>query len=447
MKKDREQWTSRLGFILAATGSAVGLGNIWRFSYVAGVNGGALFLILYTAFILLVGYPLMVTEISVGKITSRNPVGAFKALSEGTPWWLVGALGVFAGFIILSFYSIVAGWSLAYVIKAVRGFGSDMDFAGTFVGHISSVWPPIIWHGIFMLITIGLIAMGVVNGIQRASKILMPVLFGLLLILIIRSITLPGAGEGIAFYLKPDLSELSFNTILAAIGQAFFSLSLGMGAMITYGSYLKDKEDVNGSAAWIAGLDSAVAILAGFAIFPAVFALNMDPAAGPGLAFITIPAVFAQMPLGYFFGILFFILLSVAAVTSAISLLEVVVAWVVDEKGWSRKKAALMLGGVIFLLGIPATLGYSLLSGVSFFGLDILDTYDLIASEITLPLGGLLMALFVGIKWKARSVREFANSAPGMIKIGKWYDVLITYLIPVMVGFVLIFGLISKFRG
>lgn len=443
----REQWSSRLAFVLAAAGSAVGLGNIWRFSYVTGTNGGAAFVLIYLVAIVMIGYPLVITEITIGRKTQRNPVGAFLSLAPGTPWWLIGAMGVSAGFVILSFYSIVAGWALAYIFKAGAGFAPDMDFAGAFVGHIGSVWPPIFWHALFMLLTLGIIVAGVVKGIQRWVRILMPALFGILLILVLRSLTLDGAGAGIAFYLSPRFGDVTAQTVLAAIGQAFFTLSLGMGAMITYGSYLSAKHTVPDNAGWVVGLDTLIAVIAGFAIFPAVFALGFDPAAGPGLAFITLPAVFAAMPGGSLFGFLFFLLLAVAALTSAISLLEVVVAWLVDEKQWSRSKASLLMGAAIFVTGIPCTLGYSLLSDVRFFGMDILDTYDFLASDILLPLGGLLTALFAGHIWSVRELCREANRPNAKLRVGRWFGVMVSYIAPAAIALVMAVGLYQKFSG
>ncbi len=443
MNGAREKWTSKVGFVLAAAGSAVGLGNIWRFSYVTGTNGGAAFVIIYLVAIVLIGYPMMVTEVAIGRKSEKNPVGAFKALAPNTPWWLVGALGVFSGFVILSFYSVVAGWSVAYIFKAIAGFIPDTDFAGVFVEHITSTGAPIIWHAIFMVLTAGIIAAGVVKGIQRWVKILMPVLFILLIILVLRALTLPGAGEGIAFYLAPRFGDVTAGTLLAAIGQAFFTLSLGMGAMITYGSYLSNQENIADNGGWVVGLDTAIAIVAGFAIFPAVFAFGFDPAAGPGLVFITLPAVFAEMPAGSLFGFIFFVLLSVAALTSAISLLEVVVAWLVDEKDWPRVKAAVSMGIVIFVIGLPTTLGFGVWGDVRIIGMEILDFYDFLASELALPIGGALTAIFAGHVWKARTVVDETNSPPGAIKIGNWYGVLIKYVIPIAVFLVLLFTLID----
>ncbi|WP_408955999.1 sodium-dependent transporter [Natroniella sp. ANB-PHB2] len=445
--QERENWTSKLGFILAAAGSAVGLGNIWRFPYVTGENGGAAFLLIYLIAIILIGYPVMVAEMSLGRKTEKNPVGAFKNLAPDTPWWLVGALGVFTGFVILSYYSVIAGWSMAYIVQAANGFTSEMDFAGLFGGHISSVGEPLLWHATFMGITIGIISAGVVKGIQKAVKILMPILFILLVALVFRSVSLEGAGEGLAFYLAPDFSQLTWYSLNEAIAQAFFTLSLGMGAMITYGSYLSKDDNISDSAGYVLGLDTLIAVLSGFAIFPAVFALGLSPDAGPGLTFITLPAVFAEMPLGTLFGFLFFVLLTIAAITSAISLLEVVVAYMVDEHEWERKKAAQVVGIVIFLVGIPPLLGYSALSDFQFLGMDILDTYDWFANAIFLPLGGLLTAIFAGYVWGARNTADEANKAEGVLSVGNLFGVLIKYVVPVAIGTIMVVGIWQTLAG
>ncbi len=448
LKGSREHWASRMGFILAAAGSAIGLGNIWRFPYMTGEHGGAAFIVIYLLAVFLLGYPLMVNETILGRVSQRDPVGAFRTLASGTPWWLVGALGVFTGFVILSYYIVVAGWSVAYIYKvAIAVCTPGIDNEAVFKSHISSPWEPIIWQAVFMLLCIGIIASGVVKGIQRWSLILMPMLFFILLILIIRSVTLPGASEGLSYYLKPDFSEVSGRTFLGAISQAFFSLSLGMGVFITYGSYLKDHDEIPGSAAWIAGLDVLVALMAGFIIFPAVFALGFQPGAGPGLVFITLPAVFAQMPLGIVFGVLFFILLVIAALTSAISLLEVVTSWLIDEKDWPRKKAAVAMGIVIFIVGLPAALGYSVFSGVRFPGLgtDILDTYDWFSNSVFLPVGGLLAAIFTGYVWGTKKAVEEANKGKTSLAVGKLWSFLIRYVVPLLIAAILIMGIYDSF--
>lgn len=443
----REHWATRTGFILAASGSAIGLGNIWRFPYMTGEHGGAAFIVIYLIAVCLIGYPLLVNETIIGRVSQRNPVGAFKTLAPGSPWWLVGALGVFTGFVILSYYAVVAGWSLAYIFKVITvSQGAGIDNAEVFSRHISNIWQPIGWQALFMILTIAVISAGVVKGIQRCVTILMPIFFVLLVLLILRAVTLPGAGEGIAYYLKPDFSEVTGRTLLGAVSQAFFSLSLGMGVFITYGSYLHEKDEIPNSSGAIVGLDTVVALLAGFAIFPAVFALGFEPGAGPGLVFITLPAVFAQMPFGTFFGLLFFFLLSIAALTSALSLLEVVTAWLIDERGWHRKKAAVVMGVTIFLVGLPASLGYSVFSGFSlpFFEIDLLDTYDLIANSILLPLGGLLTAIFVGYVWGTEKAIKEANKGSTGFTIGKWWAVLIRYVVPIIIAAIMVTGILDS---
>ena len=448
MPDQREQWKTRLGFVLAAAGSAVGLGNIWRFPYVAGVEGGAAFLILYVICIIFIGYPVMITEISMGRTTQRNPVGAFKALAPNTPWWVVGGIGVLTGFVILSYYSVIAGWSLSYIFKAIGGFPVGIEGTeGLFIGHITGVAEPIIYHLIFMALTVGIIAAGVVKGIQKVVELLMPVLAILLLVVVFRAVTLPGAGEGLAFLFRPDFSQITAETFLAAIGQSFFTLSLGMGAIITYGSYLSKKDEVPNSAIQIIGADTGIAILAGIAIFPAVFALGFEPGAGPGLVFVTLPAVFAEMPAGGLFGFLFFLLLTIAALTSAISLLEVVVAYFVDEKNWPRKKAAVVLGAVIFVVGLPPVLGYSVWSGATTFAGDLLDTYDFIADSVMLPLGGALTTIFAGHVWGAKNVADSANEGANKLKIGLWIEPFLKYVIPIGVIVVMLFGIYETIAG
>jgi len=434
--KGRGNWGSQVGFIAAAAGSAVGLGNIWKFPYITGMYGGAAFVIVYLLFVILVCIPVMNSELLIGRLTGKNPVGAFKELFPKSSWWIVGAMGVLAGFIILSFYSVIAGWATAYIFKSGAYMAAGADPANIFVGFITSPVAPIVWHAIFMIICIGIVMAGIEKGIEKYSKILMPALVVLMLILIIRSVTLPGAGAGLSFYLKPDFSKLSAEGILAALGQAFFSLSLGMGCMITYGSYLKKDQDIPANSYWISGTDTVIAFLAGLMIFPAVFAFGLEPGAGPGLTFITVPAVFASMgAIGHFFGILFFILLMVAAITSAISLLEVVCAYFIDEAKWNRKKAAWIMGIVIFLLGVPSSLGIGIWSNVKIIGgRDILDSLDFIASNLLLPIGGFLTLIFVGWVWGTdKAIKAGNEGAKGPITLGGGYSFLVKYVAPVAI--------------
>ncbi|MFW6035366.1 MAG: sodium-dependent transporter [Halothermotrichaceae bacterium] len=442
----RENWTSKLGFIMAASGSAIGLGNIWRFPYITGTNGGAIFILIYLLIIFIIGYPLIISEMTIGRKTNKNPVGAFKTLAPESSWWLLGTLGILSGFIILSYYSVVAGWSMAYIFKTFAGSSAEINFSEVFSSYTAEIAEPIFWHGVFMLLTILVISAGIIKGIQKIVKILMPLLFIIIIILIIRALLLPGAGKGLLFYLKPDFSHITIQTFTDAISQSFFTLSLGMGAMITYGSYLSNADNINDSAAYVIFFDTLFAVLAGFAIFPSVFALGYNPSAGPGLTFITLPAVFAEMPLGNIFGSLFFVLIAIAALTSSISLLEVIVAYVVDERGWGRKKAAQIIGFIIFLAGIPTVLGYSQFSNFSFLGMDVLDTYDWFANSIFLPLGGLLTAIFTGYVWQAKNVSLEANKGQGFLKIGLWYGFLIKYIVPAAIFIILALNIWITFQ-
>lgn len=439
----REHWGSRLGFILAAAGSAVGLGNIWKFPYMTGSNGGAAFLIIYIALVFTIGLSVMLAEFVIGRAAEKDAVGSFAKLKGGA-WPLVGYFGIAAAFIILSFYSVVAGWTIAYIFKTASGVLATADsetLGGLFGGFISDPVQPLIYHAAFMGLTVWVVLSGVGGGIERASKILMPLLFVLLLVLIGRAVTLPGAAKGLDFYLSPDFSKVTAQTFSDALSQAFFSLSLGMGAMITYGSYLSKKENLGSSALWVTGLDSSVAFLAGLLILPAVFAFGFDPAAGPGLTFITLPAVFAQMPAGTFFGLLFFILLTVAALTSSVSLLEVVVAYFVDEKQLGRKSAAVGFGVVIFLLGVPSSLSLGVWSDVQVFGLGFLDLMDFVSSKLILPIGGFFISVFVGWVIWPRAVDELDGGVNPVLVKG--WQVLVRFVAPVAIAWILVSGLIG----
>ena len=418
----REHWGSRIGFILAAAGSAVGLGNIWRFPYITGKYGGAAFVLVYLALIFIVGFSVMLAEMAIGRKAQLNAVGSFQKLRGGA-WPIVGWMGVVAGFMILSFYAVIGGWTIKYFIWSFTGLMGDAaagkagDVFGAFVTNTPQV---IMYQAIFMLITIWVVYKGIGEGIEKYCKILMPALFVILLILIVRSVTLEGAGKGLEFYLKPDFSKLTGESFAAALGQAFFSLSLGMGCMITYGSYVDKQTGLPGSAIQVCVIDTAVAILAGLAIFPAVFAFGVDAGAGPGLTFVTLPSVFAKMAGGTIWSALFFLLLFIAALTSAISLLEVVAAYVID-KGWARPKAAVIMGLLIFALGVPSAM--SLTGAPKIAGKDFLDAMDFLSSNVLLPLGGVFIALFVGWFWTADARREVTNEGThsfGMMEPWIW---------------------------
>lgn len=397
----RDLFSSKLGVIAAAAGSAVGLGNIWRFPNEAGKYGGAAFVIVYLLIILTTGLPVMLSELIIGRKTRRNVYGAFAKLATKKPWTVAGYMGIGAAFMILAFYGVVAGWSFEYIIHAISGSfveKSPADFEKLFAGFISSPFKPIFWQLLFMALTAFIVFSGIKNGIEKASKIMMPMLFFLIIILAVRAITLPGAMKGLRFLFHPDFSKLTPNAILSAMGQAFFSLSLGMGVLITYGSYIDDKNNLPHTALSVVIADVLIAILAGIAIFPAVFAFNIQPdQAGPGLVFITLPNVFQFMPAGSFFAVLFFVLLILAALTSSISILEVVVSYFVEEIKINRHIATVLATALISMLGMLCSLsfGKSELS-IKMFGMSFFELFDFISSKILLPVGGLLIALFMG---------------------------------------------------
>ena len=442
--KPRDQWGSKIGFILAASGSAVGLGNLWKFPFMAGQNGGGAFVLIYFAILFIVGFTLMLAELTIGRKTQLSPVGAYRALDKRFTW--VGAIGVLAGFLILSFYSVVGGWVIRYIVKAVTGAFTIADpevLGGLFVNFITNPVEPIIYHLIFMILTLGIVIGGISGGIEKYSKILMPSLFVMMILIMIRSLTLPNAMEGVKFLLVPDFSKITGDVVLAALGQVFFSLSLGMGAMITYGSYLSKDEDLISSSVQIPLIDTAIALIAGLAILPAVFSFGFDPEGGPGLLFITLPAVFSQMPLGSVFGVIFFTLVLFAALTSSISLLEVVVSYVVDEWKWNRKMASIVLGGIIFLMGVPSSLGMGVWSNIRIvMGRDIFDSVDFIASNVFLPLGGLMLCIFIGWFWGIdKALAEITNNGKLNFALAGAWSFLIKFVAPIAILVVFIQGL------
>ncbi|WP_372459219.1 sodium-dependent transporter [Alkalihalobacillus deserti] len=432
----REQWASRLGFILAAMGSAVGLGNVWRFSYVTGENGGAAFLLIYMAFIIIIGIPIIMAEFTIGRKAQSDAVGSFEKLAPGKPWKVAGLLGVAAAFLILSFYGVIAGWITYYFTNYLTGTlwsAPAEGYESFFISFITNPTKPFFWQFLFMALTVAIVFVGVKKGIERSNKILMPLLGVLLIVLSIYSLTLGGAQKGLAFLFTPDWTALTDpNIYLAALGQAFFSLSLGMGALITYGSYLSNQERLPGAAVSVAVLDTSFAIVAGLMIFPAVFALGMDPASGPGLVFMVMPDVFDSIGFGGIFGLLFFFLLAAAALSSSVSLLEVAVAYFIRKFSWSRQKASLIIGSIIFVIGIPSSLGQGVLSDIQIIGgRDILDSIDFIASNIFLPLGGLIIALFMG--WGFKKADALRDSDFGETTLGHIWLFLIKFVAPIFI--------------
>jgi len=456
----RETWSGRVGFVLAAAGSAIGLGSIWRFPYITGENGGGAFMLVYLLCVAGVGIPVMICEIALGRRTQRNPVGCFRQLTPAasllahclgggmvitgiallcfqaigwgilalalgglvfrSSWRLVGVMGVVAGFLILSYYSVIGGWAIGYILKAASGglaFGTVEQAKGAYLEFIGNPGIVIVYHGLFMLFCTVIVYKGVQRGIELACKLMVPLLFAIMLILMLRALTLPGAIAGVSFCFTPDFTKLSARSVLIALGHAFFTLSLGMGAMITYGSYLNREDNIFISSLWITGLDTLVSVLSCLMIFPAVFAMGFAPGEGPGLVFQVVPAVFHRLPLGPLWGTLFFILLSLAALASGISLLEVVTAYFVDEHRVSRRTAAVTTGTAIFALGCLSAISmqnWDALPAVASavrvcFGsarASFFDLLDNLTCNWMLPLGGLLICLFVGWIWGTQKALE-----------------------------------------
>lgn len=451
--KNREHWGSRLGFILAASGSAVGLGNIWKYPHMAGENGGAAFTVIYLICILLVGLPIVIAEFVIGRKTQLSPVGAFKTLAPNTNWKYVGVLGVCAAFVILSFYGVVGGWTLRYaLLSLVGGFAKisrNPELAGEqFSLFISNPINPVFWQIVFMALTIFVIVRGVKGGIEKWAKIMMPAILLILVILMIRGLTLPNGMKALEFLFQPKFSDLNASSVVLALGHAFFTLSLGMGTMITYGSYLKNDQDLLSSALWIILLDTIIAIMAGIAIFATVFALGANPDSGPGLIFVALPTMFPQIAGGTLWGSLFFFLLFMAALTSAISILEVITAFFIDELSWSREKATVVFGSIVTIVGIFCSMSmggfddFNTLFNISFF-----DFLDYLSSKYMLPIGGMLTALFILLKW---GVGDFVQE----LKIGMkdkridplWFKVLFI-ISALVVGFIITNEIIEIITG
>jgi len=452
--KDRGHWGSRLGFILAATGSAVGLGNIWKFPYITGEYGGGIFVLVYLACIAVVGIPVLIAEVIIGRATQRSPVGAFREMPDPAPKWAwIGWLGVVAGFIILSFYSVVAGWALHYTFLSISGgfSGLDSEAIGSMFGEVyASANTNLLWHAVVMVTTVGVVIGGVAKGIETAVKFLMPALLVLMLVMFIDALFQPGFSEAAKFIFMPRGGP-SAEGFIEALGHGFFTLSLGMGAMLTYGSYLRTDDDIPTASFIIGILDTFVALSACMIIFPIIFTFDMEPSAGAGLVFKSIPIALHQMTGGRLLSVVFFALLFFAALSSAISLLEVVVSSAIDRFDWDRKFAALVVGGAIFLFGIPSALsGSGGFFGESwaeiFFGKTFFDSFDWLTSAVLLPLGGFVIAVFTG--WvMPDDVRraEFCRGSRFASQYGIWLF-FIRWVTPVAMFVVLLFtvGIIPK---
>lgn len=453
INENRATFGSKVGVILATVGSAVGLGNIWRFPYMLGENGGAAFLVVYVLCIFILGFPVMITEFFIGRHTNRNAAGAFKSMAPGTKWSLIGYNGVSAAFLILGFYFVIAGWTLEYILQSVisPSAGKSVEaFQAEFEAFSSGSVRPIVWAAVFCAVTHVIVVSGVKNGIERASKVMMPMLFLILFILCIRSVTLPDAGKGLAFLFNPDFSKITSSVILSGMGQAFFSLSIGMGCLITYSSYFNKQTNLQVTALQVTFFDLIVALLAGVMIFPAVFSFGIAPTAGPELVFITLPNVFAQMPLGNIWSFVFFVLLALAALTSTISLHEVATAYVHEEFQMSRAKAAALVSGGVLVLVIVSSLSFGVLKEFTVFGLTFFNLLDYVTAKIMLPLGGMMICVFVGMRVDRKILKaELTNEGTVPFYFFNTYAFVMKYVAPFLIGIVFLneLGLLKLLRS
>lgn len=436
----RDSFGSRLGVIAATAGSAVGLGNIWRFPYVLGENGGGAFLLIYLAIMFSIGIPVMMSELAIGRRSQRNPVGAFRVLAPGKPWYLVGMMGVISAFMILAFYTAVAGWTLEYIYQTIIGGFSEKspdELTAMFNSFRGESLRPALWFTIFMIATSIIVLGGIRKGIEKATRIMMPVLFILLLIMCVKALTLGGSGKGLIFLFKPDFSKVTGSVVLMALGQVFFSLSIGMGTIITYGSYIQKDNNLAATSVQVSLIDTLVAVLAGIAIFPAVFAFGISPASGEALTFIVLPGIFQQMQAGMIFAFIFFLLLALAALTSTISVLEVIVAYFSEQLGLTRRMAILLATISMFILGITASLSLGVTSGIKLFGLNTFDLFNTTTANILLPLGGLLIVIFLGWFFPAKEVLdELSNGGALKTRYFMLYRFIIRFVAPIAITIV-----------
>lgn len=436
MMARQENWSSKLGFILSAAGSAIGLGAIWKFPYTMGTNGGAVFFLLFVFFTFLIGAPVLLAEFLIGRSSRKSAVEAFAALVPNRIWSLTGALGVLTCFVLLSFYSVVGGWVLAYVFYALTGqLAAVGDYGAFFGGLIANPGKVLLFQGIFMLAVVWVVRSGVSRGIEKANKYMMPSLFVMFLLLAVRSLTLDGAADGVAFMFQPDWSYLNAETALSALGQAFFALSLGVSAMITYASYLDNQTDLARNANTVVWMNLGVSLLAGLVIFPAVFALGFEPNQGPGLIFAVLPAVFDHLPFGHVLFAVFMVLVLFATLTSAFAMLETATAAAVSRRPEKRGLYTCLLGIGIFLAGIPSALSFSTWQDVKLLGdKDVFGTLDYLVTSWSMPVGALLTTLFVGWAWNRQrlmhDVRMGSSLPPGLFSA--WYA-LVRYVAPVAI--------------
>ncbi|MCJ7590939.1 MAG: sodium-dependent transporter [Woeseiaceae bacterium] len=435
-------WSSRMAFILAVTGSAVGLGNIWKFPYMAGQNGGGAFVLVYLVCVVVIGMPVMMSEILIGRRGRRNPVATMELLGreEGSSvhWRVVGAMGVLAGILILSYYSMIAGWTLAYIGKSASSSfaGASATAVAAHFGEFVGDWKTVVfWHTIFMSLCVFVVARGVERGLEQAVRFMVPALLILMLVLLGYSISTGFFSQGVAFMFTADFDKLGWGGVLAALGQAFFTLSIGMGAIMAYGAYLPEETSITGSAAAVVTADTSIAILAGLAIFPLVFANGLDPAEGPGLVFQTLPLAFGQMPGGVFFSTIFFVLLAFAAWTSAIGLMEPGVAFIVEQYHRTRAQATIIVGGLIWFIGLGSALSFNVLKDTKFLAGTFFDNVDYLTSNIMLPLGGLLITIFAGWVMCRNSTSDELGGSGSLYSA---WRILARFIAPIGILFVLI---------
>lgn len=433
----RDSFGSKIGFILAAAGSAIGLGAIWKFPYMAGTNGGGAFVLLFILATLLIGLPILLAEFIIGRRGQADAVTSFKRLSDTKAWAWIGRAGFVFSFVILSFYSVVGGWIITYLWISVKQLvtTASIDYEATFGSMIANPWQAIFAQAIFMVLTIWIVSGGIKGGIERASKWMMPALFVFFILLAVRSLTLEGAMEGVQFLLVPDWSAVTWEIALMALGQAFFSLSVGVAGMITYASYLSKETNLTQSATSVAGMNIFISLLAGLVIFPAVFALGYSPNEGPGLVFIILPAVFGELAFGSLFMLLFFILMLFATLTSSISMLEITVSIAIKSKYDRRRRAAILMGIFIFIFGIPSALSFGVLADWTIAGRTFFDNADYLVNNFGLPLGALFISLFAGYAMSKQATQEELNLSPVAYTV--WHS-LVRYLAPVMITIILI---------
>lgn len=442
-KKGTEQpravFATRFGAVAAIVGSSVGLGNIWRFPYEAGMHGGGAFLLCYIICVLVLGVPVMCAEFAMGRGTRRNIFGAYSALASGGKWRLAGYIGILASFLIISFYSVVAGWTVEYCVQSALG---SLDFSAAEANHgrfvnLTSGWRSVLWTVVFLAINFGILSGGVTKGIERMSNLMMPLLFLLLVAFCVNSFFMPGFSEGISFLFKPDFSQLTPSVILGALGQAFFSLSIGLGCMMTYASYFKKESRLGRTALTSAMLDTVVALLAGIIIFPAVFSFGLSPQAGPALVFEVLPHVFSLLPAGMLWATLFFLLLFVASITSTVSMSEISISYFCDEKRMSRRRATLLSAVISLAGGLLCALSFGPLSSLTLFGMTAFDLCDYVASNILLPVGGFICAVFVGWKVDRKFLAgQFANDGHHSAAVLTLLRLCLRYIAPAAIALI-----------